>query len=57
MCVCEACGEDQIQKSEVRQRVKRDYMKPNGGEEARERERERDGKQSKKMLRKVVYFK
>jgi hypothetical protein len=46
-----AYGEDQIQKTEVGQRVKSDYTKRAGGEE------ERDGKQSKRMPRKIVYFK
>jgi len=49
--VYEAYGIDQIQKPEVRQRVKSDYMKRVGGEE------ERDGKQSKRLPRKIVYFK
>jgi hypothetical protein len=49
--VYEAYGIDQIQKPEVRQRVKSDYMKRVGGEE------ERDGKQSKRLPRKMVYFK
>jgi hypothetical protein len=48
--VYEEYGEDQIQKPEVKQRVKRDYMKRDG------REEERDGKQIKKLPRKVVYL-
>ena len=32
----EAYGEDKIQKAEVRQRVNRDYMKRDGGEEERD---------------------
>lgn len=47
----EVYGEDQVQKQEVSQRVERGYMKRDVGEE------ERDGKQSKKLPRKVVYFK
>jgi len=49
--VYEAYGEDQIRKPEVRQRMKRGYMKRAG------REEERGRKQSKKLPRKVVYFK
>lgn len=50
-CVYEAYGEDKIQKAEVRQRVNRDYMKRDGGEE------ERDWKRIKKLPRKVIFFK